>query len=332
MIAGRSCPLHYRYAPALFRQVPTETAETLYAVGGLYGNPEALAAVLDLKREDERTGPPVTLVFNGDFNWFNIDPASFQEVNEAVLDHLATLGNVEAELQADSGAGCGCAYPEWVDDATVERSNRIMGRLRETAMRFPDLLSRLAKLPKVRTFEIAGTRIGVLHGDPTSLSGWGFSREALAPEALGVGQPMRTPERNVVTWFTEANVRVYLSSHTCLPVSKHFNVDGQRCMVANNGAAGMPNFRGSHFGLITRVSTTPAAPDRTLHGSRVGPLHVDALPLHYNHERWMRRFIANWPEGSAAHAGYHGRIDSGTEIAPDPANMTSSWWTPTHRS
>ena len=58
MIAGRTCPLHYRYSPALFREVPTEHAVTVYAVGGLYGNPEALAAVLDLKREEERSRSP----------------------------------------------------------------------------------------------------------------------------------------------------------------------------------------------------------------------------------------------------------------------------------
>ena len=32
--------------------MPAEQAETVYAIGGLYGNPEALSAVLDLKRED----------------------------------------------------------------------------------------------------------------------------------------------------------------------------------------------------------------------------------------------------------------------------------------
>lgn len=332
MIPGRTCPLHYRYTPALFRQVPTEHAHTIYAIGGLYGNPEALAAVLELKHEEERCLGPVTLVFNGDFNWFNVDRESFRAVNEVALAHSATMGNVEAELEAESGAGCGCGYPEWVADATVDRSNQIMARLRETAAGFSDLLTRIATLPKVRTFEIGGIRVGILHGDPESLSGWHFAREALAPELADGVTGFATPEGVVARWFREAGVRVYLSSHTCLPVMKALVIDGQSCLVANNGAAGMPNFRGARWGLVTRVSATAAVPGRTLYGSRIGPLHVDALPLHYNHRRWVERFLANWPEGSPAHRGYHVRIDTGTELAPEPANMISACWTPTHRS
>lgn len=331
MIAGRACPLHYRYAPSLFRAVPTERAATVYAVGGLYGNPEALATVLDLKRQEEQTGPPVTLVFNGDFNWFNVDAESFRAVSETVLAHSATLGNVEAELQGDGGAGCGCGYPAWVDDATVERSNRIMARLRETAARFPELITRLASLPKVRTFEIGGTRVGILHGDPESLAGWGFAREALVPDPTGSVPVVATPESVMAQWFTEANVRVYLSSHTCLPVMKELTATGQSCLVANNGAAGMPNFRGVRWGLITRVSTLPVTPSWSFYGSRIGNLHVDALPLHYNHVAWIARFRANWPEGSPAHRGYHERISTGTELAPDPPKMLPSRSTPTHR-
>jgi hypothetical protein len=85
---------------------------------------------------------------------------------------------------------------------------------------------------------------------------------------------------------------VYLSSHTCLPVMKELTVNGQRCLVANNGAAGMPNFRGSRWGLITRVSTLPVTPSWSFYGSRVGDLHVDALPLHYNQARWFARLLS----------------------------------------
>jgi hypothetical protein len=215
---GRACPLHYRYTPSLFREVPTEQATTVYAVGGLYGNPQALAAVLDLKREDERNGPPVTLVFNGDFNWFDVDAESFRNVNETVLAHRATLGNVEAELQGNNDVGCGCAYPDYVDDVTVERSNRIMDRLRLTAACFPDLLARLATLPKVRTFEIGGERVGILHGDPESLAGWHFANDALMPGTGALVAGPRTSETDVARWFSDADVRALLSSHTCLPV------------------------------------------------------------------------------------------------------------------
>jgi hypothetical protein len=38
---------------------------------------------------------------------------------------------------------------------------------------------------------------------------------------------------------------------------------------------------------------------------------VEALRLEYDHERWCARFLASWPEGSAAHASYHRRIAEG---------------------
>ncbi|MFN7594240.1 MAG: hypothetical protein ACK5PU_01360, partial [bacterium] len=46
---GRSCPLHYRYAPEVFRsEAPSslQGLEVLYVVGGLYGNALALDQVL----------------------------------------------------------------------------------------------------------------------------------------------------------------------------------------------------------------------------------------------------------------------------------------------
>lgn len=63
---------------------------------------------------------PASLVFNGDFNWFNVDNSGFVEINRRVLSHQAILGNVEAEFgtNTDDG-GCGCAYPEHVEGIGV---------------------------------------------------------------------------------------------------------------------------------------------------------------------------------------------------------------------
>ena len=118
MTPGRSCPLHYRYAPTVFDRDADIRAETVYVIGGLYGNVPALEAVLELAAA-EKVMP--TLVFNGDFNWFNVDAGSFNAINREVLKHVALRGNVETELAADADdAGCGCAYPEYVDDADVD--------------------------------------------------------------------------------------------------------------------------------------------------------------------------------------------------------------------
>ena len=67
MTPGRSCPLPYRYAPSAFERAADLHAETIYVIGGLYGNVPALHAILQLAAAE-----PVkpTLIFNGDFNWF----------------------------------------------------------------------------------------------------------------------------------------------------------------------------------------------------------------------------------------------------------------------
>jgi hypothetical protein len=41
----------------------------------------------------------------------------------------------------------GCAYPDYVGDEVVDRSNQIMTRLRATARQFPQVVRRLGDLP-----------------------------------------------------------------------------------------------------------------------------------------------------------------------------------------
>jgi hypothetical protein len=81
MQPGRSCPLHYRYAPEALAAVPAIECETLYVIGGLYGNEQSLAEILDMASKEPGGA---TLSFNGDYNWFNVDRQSFRRVNEAV--------------------------------------------------------------------------------------------------------------------------------------------------------------------------------------------------------------------------------------------------------
>ena len=127
---GRACPVDYRYGAHALAGASATEADTLYIAGGLYGNTSALEALLELVAREA----DAKLVFNGDFNWFNVDAGDYRQVNETVLAHTATRGNVESELAHPAqGAGCGCGYPDWVGDAEVERSNRIMEKLRSTA-------------------------------------------------------------------------------------------------------------------------------------------------------------------------------------------------------
>jgi hypothetical protein len=293
---GRSCPLAYGYAPSVFRRAAEIEAETVYAIGGLYGNPFALDAILALAAA-EPVAP--TLVFNGDFNWFDAAPDDFAALNARVLAHVALRGNVETELASDDdAAGCGCAYPDWVGDAEVARSNAILATLRATARAFPGLRARLGALPMHAVAAVGGERIALVHGDAWSLAGWSFSQERL-----------REDPARVAAAFAEAGVRAFASSHTCLPVLQPLDLRDGRRLIANNGAAGMPNFRGARFGLITRIAVRPCGD--ALYGKRLGAIHVEALAVRYDHAAWLGWFDARWPEGTPASDSYRRRIVDG---------------------
>lgn len=291
---GRSCPASYRYGAGALAAPPAFAVETLWIAGGLYGNRYALDRLLELY--DAESGPKA-LVFNGDFHWFDVEPQDFAYVDRAVLAQRATRGNVETELaEAHAGAGCGCGYPEWVGDAEVERSNRIMERLRRIARARPEAFAVLRALPAYLVAEVGGERVAIVHGDAGSLAGWGFSQESLAT-AAGAAAARAA--------LRAASARVIASSHTCLPVLQTFDAGA----VANNGAAGMPNFSGTAYGLATRISVR--ASRRAVYAANLGPLHVEARAIDYDRPAWERRFLELWPAGSEAHRSYYERIAHG---------------------
>lgn len=302
-LPGRSCPLSYRYSPAVFNRPADLETETLYVIGGLYGNVPALDAI-DALMQDEPVAP--TLVFNGDFNWFNTDDKSFETINRRVLVHRALRGNVETELAGDDdNAGCGCAYPDSASDAEVGRSNAIQRALRATAARFPALRKQLGALPMHATAQVGALRIGIVHGDAESLAGWRFGHDQLdAPDNIA--------------WlhqaFSTAKVDLFASSHTCLPAIRQFEFQRQLRGVINNGAAGMPNFADTHCGLVTRISTL-VSPHTPLYGLALRGVHVDAIAVHYDQARWTEMFLANWPPGSPGHESYYRRIILGPRYA-----------------
>ena len=303
LIPGRSCPVEYRYGARALATPATLCAGNLWIAGGLYGNPFAFRRLEEMFSAERGES---ALVFNGDFHWFDVADEPFDEIERGVARHAATRGNVETELaQPQAGAGCGCAYPDWVDDEDVARSNRIVERLKGTARRAPGAAARLAALPMYRIAEVGGQRIAVVHGDADSLAGWGFSQEALAT---------RPGQEAALAAFRTAGVRVFASSHTCLPVLQGFDDVG---VIVNNGAAGMPNFAGTQYGLATRVSLAPHA--KALYGTRIGPLHVEAIPIDYDAPAWRAVFLAQWPEGSDAHASYWRRIKFGPRYGMDLA-------------
>jgi calcineurin-like phosphoesterase family protein len=300
---GRVCPTAYRYSPKTFDREAEIVADTVYVVGGLYGNVEALEALRALAAREHG---PVTLVFNGDFHWFDVAPGEFARLNREVLEHWALRGNVETEIATeDSGAGCGCAYPLDVSDAEVSRSNEILERLRATARDFPGMRERLAALPMHLVAQVGEARIGIVHGDAASLAGWGFARDRL-------DHPSH--RRWIESAFRDARVDAFASTHTCLPAVREFEFDGKTAVVANNGAAGMPNFSGTTFGLVTRIGRKAFPGPEKVEGVACGAVHVEALKLAYHHDAWVARFLANWPAGSPAHDSYFRRIVDGPRL------------------
>jgi len=310
----------------VFARAAEFAEDTIYVIGGLYGNAFALDAIENLSKQE-----PVRprLIFNGDFHWFDAEPDLYSEIQsrvigtpdnaadgrlpDTVVAHggrsdavLALRGNVETEIANDDpAAGCGCAYPESVPDDDVERSNAILERLRKVSRSLSsgaDALTLLHnQLPMHAVVQVGGARIAIVHGDAWSLAGWRFAHDALHdPEN----------EAMLTTAFDQAAVDGFACSHTCAPALK---VHGDR-FVINNGAAGMANFEDTTHGVITRVSTRPlprAIARSRLYGIQHDGVFVEALRVDFDFEAWLRRFDALWSAASPAAFSYRRRIAKG---------------------
>lgn len=299
--AGRMCPADYCYSPFIFDRPAELRADILYIVGGLYGNLAALDVVERLASEEKSK---VTIVFNGDFHWFDAEGAWFSEIDRRVNAHVAIRGNVETEIARhdDIGAGCGCAYPQDVDDGVVDRSNQILSELRRVAGDVPGVRLRLGQLPMYLVAKVGDAKVAVVHGDAWSLAGWNFSHDVLDDSRRPRFDDLRR----------DTGIDIFASTHTCLAALRNFATPDGDLTIINNGAAGMPNFRESNFGLMTRIATRPS-PHLRLYGSEHRGVHIDAIPLEYDNTLFLKAFLRRWPDGSAAHASYFGRIAAGPD-------------------
>jgi hypothetical protein len=306
LVAGRSCPPHYGYSPRVFARAAELVEDTIYVVGGLYGNAFALDAIERLTQH-ESVSP--RLVFNGDFHWFDAEASLFAEIQQRVVaapDRIALRGNVETEIvNDDPAAGCGCAYPESVADDDVMRSNAILERLRAIGCaqsRYDDASREiLARLPMHVVAQVGVLRIAIVHGDAWSLAGWRFAHD-------GLHDPQQ--EALLATAFEQAAVDGFACSHTCAPAMKVLD----RRFVINNGAAGMANFQGTTHGVITRISAH-ALPEKIawsrLYGIEIEDVFIDALRVDFDFDAWLHRFDALWDAASPAAVSYRHRIVHG---------------------
>jgi len=135
-----------------------------------------------------------------------------------------------------------------------------MERLRLAADDCASLTRRLAALPMYAVAVVCGLRIAVVHGDAEPLAGWRFSQKALS-------EPARVAA--LAGYFADARVRILACTHTCLLVCRTLQLPCGSCVVINNGAAGMPNFHATRFGVVTRILVRPPAQGAPLFGTVV---------------------------------------------------------------
>jgi len=76
--------------------------------------------------------------------------------------------------------------------------------------------------------------------------------------------------------------------------------------LINNGAAGLPNFAGGRYGLVSRIATAPHP--AALYRCQRDGLFIEALPLSYAHDAFLADFDRQWPTGSPAAQSYRSRI------------------------
>ncbi|GMI40498.1 hypothetical protein TrCOL_g10995 [Triparma columacea] len=323
-----SCPLSYRSSPSKFGTIPLtnlKNPDLLYVVGGLYGNTNALSKIAHLASLEST---PPTIIFNGDFNFFNVSPSSFHSINSAVLNgphHVATAGNVEREISSSSSyIGCGCSYPSFVGEAVVSRSDDIVSRLHETC-RNSEHHKALGELPPYLKTVVGGKTVGVLHGDFHSLAGWSFAAEAMTPvdddlhKALGVDGSFRvTSGEEVVEEFEEAGVDIVACTHTCLAFGQKFtsSKSNKDYVLFNSGSAGMSNFKSTTYGCITRISSplsplSPSVEAEVLYSTDLDGVNISALKVEFDNEGWREAFKTMWGEGSSARLSYWERIKEG---------------------
>lgn len=62
----------------------------------------------------------------------------------------------------------------------------------------------------------------------------------------------------------------------------------------------------------TRISPIPS-PHPSLCGVMVRDIHLDALAVPFDADRWEREFLASWPPESPAYRSYFSRIDHGPD-------------------
>lgn len=296
-IKGRVGADDYIIDPFEWDKEPFAVCMTLYSVGGLYGNVEAMKTIV--KMLDQEQGE-TCVVLNGDYHWFDGTLESFIEIEELVAPYVPMNGNVEFELSREvaCGVGCGCSYPTSMSDDFVDRSNAIYTRMKEAISLNEGLAGSLRGRPAWGVVKVGDVLVGLTHGDEKSVSGWGCSVDSLHNQ-------QRLDELDA--FFAAHSIDVLSTTHTCAAAA----ITLEHGIVINNGSAGLPEYKGLLYGLVSRISTT-MHPD-AIYRAQIKGVYVEAVPVRYDQDAFINWFDSIWEADSPAAKSYRPRAVAGPD-------------------
>lgn len=297
MEKGRNCSLDYILKKDWTKKIIKCDNDVLYIVGGLYGNSFALD-IINKKAKEENA----KIIFNGDMHWFDVEEKDFLKIEENSKNGLKLLGNVEYELiNPIDNLGCGCNYPEDVDQGVVERSN-IIHRMMKDNLTDENTLSSIKKREKTAVVEFFAKKIAITHGDEKSMSGWECSYDNLQNGER---------QEELSCWFANNKIDILATTHTCLPVV----YNNGKNIVINNGAAGMANVKNATYGLITRIAKTSSKD--AIVSEKIDDLYIELVKIEFDITKFVSWFESTWSENSPASISYKNRIVNGTSLEID---------------
>lgn len=186
--------------------------------GGAYGNRQATEALFAQARA--RGIPGGRIIHTGDLIAYCADPAAtiarFRDAGAHCL-----LGNVEEQIAADAD-DCNCGFaPDSACDAMAAQWYRFDRAAIGAADR-----TWLGARPQRITFRLAGRRLAVVHGAPSSINRFVFPS---------------TPEADKATEIAAAGVDGVIAGHSGIPFSQ---IIGDK-LWHNSGAVGLPAHDGT---------------------------------------------------------------------------------------
>ncbi|WP_101773280.1 calcineurin phosphoesterase [Peptostreptococcus faecalis] len=301
-VAGRTCPLDYKIEESSFDTIEGRY-DTIYVIGGLYGNKFALKKIIEMANEEyNETNIMPKFVFNGDMHWFDYKYDDFIEIEKLSESGIKLLGNVEAEMIRlnDIGVGCGCSYPDTTSDDAVERSNEIHKKLKDLATKRKDVYKELEDRKKIVNIQVGSSKVSITHGDEKYLSGWDCSLENLSKKSR---------QEELYDFMKSKKIDVFATTHTCAQVVLKYEDKA----VYNNGASGMASVNTSLGGIITRISTNRR--EDFIVEDKINDVYIQQCIVDYDVDEFISWFDEIWNIDSPASISYRNRIINGVECS-----------------